>query len=134
MPRPAGKLAAPIAALVALIAAGCGESPPLTPVGATVPTRGKITFKGAPLTQGTIRFAPSDAGRDGTATIQPDGTFVATTFQEGDGLLRGSYKVAVSGTGKAGKEVVAAKFRNPASSTVEIDIVDGKSDYPIDLN
>ena len=50
-------------ALVLLFCWGCGSSEgPF--VGTTVPVKGKITYRGKPLTQGQITFEPDSAGRE----------------------------------------------------------------------
>jgi hypothetical protein len=109
---------------------GCGrnEKPYVAP---TVPVKGKITYKGQPLTGGSITFESEENGRQSHGSIQPDGTFVMTTFKEGDGAMTGSHRVAV--TGQQGKQVVPVKFRNTSSSKVQVEVTEGKTDYTIDL-
>jgi hypothetical protein len=87
--------------LVGLLAGalvGCGGSElPLVPVS------GRITFNGGPCPKGgSILFVPgAGAGKEGLpnrpgrATFDVDGKFVATSYQEGDGLLPGRYQVNV---------------------------------------
>jgi hypothetical protein len=60
-----------------LTAAGCGQDEP-----ALAPVRGRVFYKGVPLTRGSIVFAP-DADRGGSGPlargdIQPDGTYKLT--------------------------------------------------------
>jgi hypothetical protein len=123
---------AAVAAFALLTFPGCGpnEAPF---VGATVPVKGKITYKGQPLTQGGITFEPVDDSRPANGSIKPDGTFVLTTFKEGDGAVVGVHRVGVTDAGKAGKEVVPKKFASPRASKVEVEVTEGKSDYTIDL-
>ena len=77
-------------ALVMLLAlAGCGALS--APQGATtVPVKGKVTHNGKPLTKGVINFQPEGAGKDATGEIQPDGTFVLTTYKKDDGAVVGT--------------------------------------------
>lgn len=120
--------------LLALLASGgCGGGDSGPPVGQTVAIKGKITYMGQPLSQGTIQFEPEDSGREANGNIQPDGTFSLTTFREGDGAIPGTHRVAVSGTGDGGKVVVPIQFHNPSSSKVEIEVSAGKTEYAIDL-
>lgn len=77
--------------------AGCGgRDLPLVPVA------GKITFAGGPCPKaGTIDFEPVAAveglpRRRGWAKFAEDGAFEATSFDEGDGLLPGTYAIKVS--------------------------------------
>lgn len=85
-------------AIACLLAVGCdGSGMPLTKV------KGTITFNGGPPPKtGSIMFSlvPGTGAeglpyRPGTAPFGTDGEFVVTSFQEGDGLLPGTYKVRV---------------------------------------
>jgi hypothetical protein len=64
--------------------------------------RGTVLYKDAPLTnvtQGIVRYSPKDGGsaaREATGRIQPDGSFVMTTFQKADGVVVGEYDITVS--------------------------------------
>lgn len=82
--------------LVCLLVAGCGGGSPLVPVsgtvtfdGGTCPAPGNVIFKPVDV----VGSAPSRPGR---ASFGSDGTFVVTSFQEGDGLLPGTYMAEVS--------------------------------------
>jgi hypothetical protein len=92
-------LAGWMAALVAL--SGCHESPyELARV------RGTVTIDSQPLTFGRVMFAPTakgdgiDAGKPALGPLQPDGTFVLTTYQDGDGAVVGDHWVTVIGGGR----------------------------------
>ena len=50
----------------------------------TLPVSGKVTYKGQPVTKGTVTFQ-SDTGQPATGEIQPDGTYRLSTFAEKDG-------------------------------------------------
>jgi hypothetical protein len=75
-----------VPALLLLI--GCGPSGPKT-----APVKGTITYKGAPVPQGTIMFQP-DSGPAATAEIN-NGAYVLKTFRDGDGAVLGNHKVTV---------------------------------------
>jgi hypothetical protein len=108
---------------------GCGSNEKPY-VASTFPVKGKVTYKGQPLTGGSITFESEENGRESHGNIQPDGTFVLTTFKEGDGAPAGVHRVAVSGTGKG---VIPAKFHNPSSSKIQVEVSEGKTEYPIEL-
>jgi hypothetical protein len=74
---------------------GCGPNDGL---GKRFPVSGKVTYKGQPLTSGTINFLPEDpnTGRPAVGEIQPDGSFQLTTQTPGDGAMGGKYKVSIS--------------------------------------
>jgi len=80
-----------------LLAPGCGPSLP-----ETVPVRGKVTWRGKPLGDGTVVFQPQPGKiaeglpvRPATGHLRPDGTFELTTFRAGDGAVPGVYGVAI---------------------------------------
>jgi hypothetical protein len=121
-------------AVVSLICSGCGSQSDASHfVASTVPVKGKVLYKGKPLTQGEITFEPLDSGREAHGRIQPDGTFELTTFNQGDGAVPGTHRVAVTGTGGKGKSAVALKYKNPSSSKTEIEVAEGKLEYSVDL-
>ena len=101
-------------------------------VGQTVPVKGKVTYKGKPLTQGEVVFEPDGGtGREAHGKIQEDGTFELTTFKAGDGASPGTHRVAVSGTSK--KDAVPSKYKNTSSSKTEVEVAEGKTEYVVDL-
>jgi hypothetical protein len=81
------------------VLAGCGSNSDLP----LVPVSGRITFGGGPCPKpGTVVFvqAPGSGvaglpGRPGRAPFGTDGKFTVTSFQEGDGLLPGRYRVNI---------------------------------------
>jgi hypothetical protein len=115
-------------------AGGCGSSG-ASQAAPTVPVKGKVTYKGTPLTKGVVTFEPRNSGRPATGEIGPDGTFELTTLQKGDGAVPGKHRVSVSGTGPSvKKEVVPVKYNDVNTSKIEVEVTADKSDYPIDLN
>ena len=78
-----------------LAGAGCQQAPyDLAPV------RGKVSVDGQPLASGRLMFAPisqgsADAGKPAFGDIQPDGSFVLTTYREGDGAVVGDHWVTL---------------------------------------
>jgi hypothetical protein len=116
------------AGFLLLTFAGCGSS---TPTGAaTSPVKGKVTYKGQPLTKGTVTFEPDGAGKEASGDIQPDGTFVLTTYKKDDGAVIGNHRVMVTRTVKT----VPAKYSSLNTSKLEIEVSEDKTDYPIELN
>jgi hypothetical protein len=59
-----------------------------------VPVSGQVLIDGKPLSFGAIRVIPEGA-RPAVGKIGPDGRFVLTTFDEGDGTVTGQHRVAV---------------------------------------
>lgn len=77
---------------------GCGDADKAL----VVPVSGKVTFAGGPCPKpGTITFSPTNIAeglprRPGTAEFKEDGTFVATSFAKGDGLVPGVYTASIT--------------------------------------
>jgi len=79
-----------ITALVAVMSLGCGRSDQ------PVPVSGKVTVNGVPVANAGIVFHPKDGkGRPASAETDEGGTYRLTTFNAGDGALRGEYRVTV---------------------------------------
>lgn len=68
----------------------------------TVPVSGTVTYNGQPVTSGTVAFQPAEI-RGGEGEIQrpavgvigSDGRYALSTFEPGDGVVPGDYRVAV---------------------------------------
>jgi hypothetical protein len=123
---------------VALLAlAGCGGSDlPLVPVA------GKVTFAGGPCPKpGTIDFEPVAAvegvpRRRGWAKFAEDGEFEATSFDEGDGLLPGTYAIKVScwNGQPSGDDPSSFEKLNLVPKTFTQEVVVERNSDPIEVN
>jgi hypothetical protein len=120
-----------VLAAVLLSCWGCGsDAGPF--IGQTIPVRGKVLFKGKPLTRREIVFEPDGgSGREAHGKIQEDGTFELTTFKAGDGAVPGTHRVAVFGTSK--KDAVPIKYQNTSSSKIRVEVAEGQAEYVVDL-
>jgi hypothetical protein len=78
--------------MAALLTAGCGR--PSYQLD-TAPFKGKVTLDNKPLGSGYVVFSTT-RGRMSTGTIQPDGTFVMATYEEGDGAQIGTHPVMIT--------------------------------------
>lgn len=124
--------AALLAALILPLGAGsgCGGAPEAAAkLSTTVPVSGLVTYKGNPLTRGTVVFEP-DAGRPAHGAIQPDGHYTLSTFKDGDGAVEGTHRVSISGLNK---KDLPLKYHSPSSSGIEIEVRGETSDYPVEL-
>ena len=116
------------------LASGCGsDNSAINIAMKPVPVKGTVTLKGKPLTQGTIRFEPDSGGREAQGDIQPDGSFVLTTFDAKDGAVEGEHRVAVMGAGGGKKDPVPLKYHNYSSSGIVVEVSADKTDYTIEL-
>jgi hypothetical protein len=75
---------------------GCSGSSSLH----TIPVRGRVTYNGQPVTQGTVTFLPREPAADAprrpaTGVIQPDGTYRLATLSPEDGAAPGEYQVVI---------------------------------------
>jgi hypothetical protein len=111
---------------------GCGKSSVAIPM--TYPVKGKVTYKGHPLIRGTIVFEPDGAGKEGRAEIQPDGTYVLSSYKANDGAVPGTHRVSIEGaTGKAKSTRIPPRYSSPNGSKLELEVTADKTDYPFDL-
>ena len=69
--------------LVVGLLLGCGEKRSGTAV-----VRGKVTYNGKPVPNGTVNFIPTRGATTATGEIHPDGSYALTTYKPGDGAVR----------------------------------------------
>lgn len=123
----------------AALLCGCKGEPP----GALV--RGKVTYKGAPLTQGSIVFYPNGSGLPAAGLMQPDGTFQLLNTQKTERIEPGKYIViVVAGTERIDavsedplakvKPVVPFMFSSVASSPIKYDVALGENQFDVNLD
>jgi len=91
-------------AVSAVVLSGCGGGSEF----ATAKVRGKVTFKGQPVANASVDFAPQKAadsgkgagggqpGKSASGMTDKDGVFVLSTYAPGDGAVVGKHRVAVS--------------------------------------
>lgn len=122
-----------------LLLSGCGSSEP------TGKVSGKVTFKGAPVTEGTVTFVNKDQGGIAAGELQSDGTY--TLFSTSGGLKPGTYRVSIMppeveipgdgstapSTGPKDVDNIPEKYRNGESSGFEADVKEGKNEFDFDM-
>lgn len=67
------------------------------------PVTGTVTCAGSPVTEGYVIFTPvvsaesnpMNSGKAATGTINSDGTYTLTTYDEGDGAMIGTHEVRI---------------------------------------
>lgn len=82
---------------MSLTLAGCSGSDNVE----VFPVRGVVRFEGKPMSGGgSISFIPSvsQQGKNAGGIIEADGTFVMTTYIEGDGAMVGTFRVIINQT------------------------------------
>src|SRR5262245_42253094 len=90
MNPPGCHLAAVRSALLISAAAlvGCGAR--------TSAVQGVVLLDGKPVPNASVQFVPQGAGRDATGQTDASGAFSMSTFQPGDGVVAGDYKVVIA--------------------------------------
>jgi hypothetical protein len=82
-----------VVGLAAILVAGqgCGG-----PRGKTAIVRGKVTYNGKPVPNGTINFIPVNGDAPSAkGEIQPDGSYLLETYRPGDGAVVGKHSVVI---------------------------------------
>ena len=111
-----------LAVLLGLIGCG-GDSDQSHPTSPPAPAKGRITHRGKPLTGGRVIFEPTDGGHEARGEIGPDGSFVLTTHQDGDGAVLGVHRVLIEGV------MPPPKTRGET----HVRVIDSKAEYAVDL-
>jgi hypothetical protein len=82
---------------VSMLVAGCNSSGDFP----TAPTRGRVVCEGKPVPHVMVFFEPTETGKSaivgksGFAIAKEDGTFVISTYGNGDGAVVGHHRVRV---------------------------------------
>ena len=104
----------PAAAAVRL-AAGLGT--------ALIPVKGKVTYKGQPLTKGSVRFEPDGFGRSAQRSAAIRWDIRALNVQGGDGVVAGHHRVSITEVDKSlARDRSFKKYASPNSGlTAEVE-------------
>jgi hypothetical protein len=95
----------------------------------TVPLTGTLLVDGQPRGGASIQFTPSDAAggaRAASSLTEEDGSFEATTYVTGDGIIPGKYSVSLGGSEEDAASIdpalMMASVQGKATSTSEVDV------------
>jgi hypothetical protein len=140
----------------AVVFLGCsssdGDHPPVYSV------KGKVLFKGAPVSSGVVLFeleggdqTPSNGAQPGggplraSGQIAPDGSFHLIAYQGADGVPAGNYKVGISSVPprtegnileasasakKGNPDVLHGKYADPKTSGLKAEVFKDKANEP----
>lgn len=136
-PTPLSLLAALLLSLT--VAAGCGAKGDETAI-----VRGKVTYNGKPVPNGTVMFNPDSPGPSATGDIQPDGSYTLGTYKPGDGAVIGKHTVViVAMQDQAGAlpeqrsptppPIVPMKYTSPATSDLKAQVEQKENTINFDL-
>ncbi len=81
-----------------------------------VPQKGVVTLDGKPLAGYTVTFASTQDMRPAWGTTDEEGRFELTTYNPGDGALRGEYKVVLTSPTAFGPQKGGPKLPDAKSS------------------
>ncbi len=129
-------------ALLAALAAGCGTTPTLHPVGGTV-----TLPDGKPAVGCIVEFSsdsPGTTGMNARGVVQPDGSFTLETrvgAKDLPGALAGPHRAVIVAPALAGSGVPGAvnavlvpeKYSDYATSKLTFEVVPGSNTFPIQL-
>ena len=111
---------------------GCGPSQGTMP--SLIPVKGKVTYKGQPLSTGTVHFEPDGYGRVGSGKLQSDGTYVLSTVKDADGVVAGAHKVFITEPDKKlAKDRAFRKYTQPSSSKLTAEVTPDATEFNFDL-
>ncbi len=115
------------------LASGCGSAGGVTQT-VLIPVKGKVVYKGMPMTRGVVTFEPDDYGRPASGRIEPDGSFTLSTHQAGDGVVPGHHRVTVTETGvKSPRDQLAKKWASAAASGLTADVDADHNEFTLEL-
>jgi predicted phosphodiesterase len=109
------------------------------------PVKGKVFFDGTPTPHAQIAFHLLDASgkkatRTGDAFVDPDGSFVLSSYTPNDGAPTGEYGVTVvwrqpwvDAQGKAGPNLLPDKYARPDSSDLRVRVKEGINEFTFEL-
>ncbi len=129
--RPARKIA--LAAVLAGACWGCGPAGSGRPPD-LIPVKGTVSYKGKPLTKGTIKFEPDGYGRPARGQLQADGSFVLTTAKDGDGVVPGEHRVTITSLEKGlSKDRSLNKYASPNTTPWRAEVDREHTEFTFDL-
>lgn len=127
--------------LIVAVLSGCGGGDPNAPPPAvTGNVHGKVTYKGAPVTDGQVVFTSLAMKTEVVGELTVDGSYRATNLPQGDFAVRVTAKPAVPSMDlKAPKPKPAdpanipKKYRNAKSSGLHASINRGDNNFDISM-
>lgn len=121
---------------------GCGRSGAEYRV---APVKGKVIYNGQPVTSGGIRLRPVEVpgakegslGKPAAGEVKSDGTFVLTTYKDGDGAVVGKHEVSYIPASKGAETYEDKPEPSPYAGLVPkestIEIKPGMNEITIEL-
>ncbi len=132
---------------VSLAFAGCGSKPERE----TAIVKGTVTYKGKPLSSGSIVLVPDGGGPTAQGEIGPDGAYQMGTYSLTDGAIPGTHSVMIlsmtavggatglpedslkRGSGQT-NSVIPEKFADLSTSGLKVEVQSGKNTVDFELD
>jgi hypothetical protein len=110
---------------------GCTKGPDLVPVS------GQVLIDDKPLTTGYIQVIP-DSERAATGQIDSEGRFTLSTYNDGDGCVRGTHPVVVMASRQLDpsrtEHLIPPKYSKPTESGLTVTIEGPTKDLKVRLS
>jgi hypothetical protein len=102
------------------------------------PVKGSVYLDGVPAVNATVVFYllgadPKKPTRAGDALVEPDGSFVMSTYAAGDGAPAGKYIVTVTRGKLSPSQEIPAKYARPATSPLRVEVKSGVNEFTLEL-
>jgi hypothetical protein len=112
----------------------------------TQPVRGKVLFEGTPMPHAQVTFYLEDKTKKppyvkaGDAFVEPDGSFVLSTYNANDGSPVGEFVVTVvcrqpvvDASGKPGPNLLPERYSKPETTELKARVKDGNNEFTFEL-
>lgn len=99
--------------------------------------RGRITYKGQPLPEGTVMFVAQTSGLAAAGTIQPDGSYVLISRSNQDGATVGRHRVAIVAPYQPttpNYPLFPKEYQDPDVSGFEVVVEKGKNVFDFNMD
>lgn len=142
------KVSTSVAAVgLCLLMAGCSEEPRGGPRIEVVPHKGKLLVDGEPAFDALVRFypevphklPPGGTAANSAANVDQQGNFVVSTYENGDGLPVGEYKIGITWKERSGMTMRArggpdrlkGKYEDPETTGFTLSVSAGSEEITI---
>ncbi len=86
------------------------------------------------MAQGSVTFESQDSGKRATGKLQADGTFVLSTYKEGDGAVAGEHSVIITGVDKTlARDRAFKKYMFRSYKELTAEVTPDKTEFTFDL-
>jgi len=119
--------------LTFMMTLGCGRRQFGGPRVKTTPLTGIVHVDGEPAEMVTVQCVPADGSPDTNRALMTstnaDGEFVLSTYESGDGLPAGTYRLAFTWVpfGARKQDKLNGHYADPQKSRISVEVLDGEA-------